>query len=148
MSKKVRVKPGKGQSMMGFIVGILFCLIGVFVVIPSAGLFGVFWTLMALIITITNAMNAFTDKGVATHEIVIDEGRQTEDRVADGTTADISSNIISDMSGTASDRSEAVAKGIKGNIELRLQVAEDLYKAGTITKEEYEAKRREILDEL
>ena len=70
MSKKVRVKPGKGQSMMGFIVGILFCLIGVFVVIPSAGLFGVFWTLMALIITITNAVNAFTDKGVATHEIV------------------------------------------------------------------------------
>ena len=77
MSKKVRVKPGKGQSMMGFIVGILFCLIGVFVVIPSAGLFGVFWTLMALIITITNAMNAFTDKGVTSHEIIIDDGEES-----------------------------------------------------------------------
>ena len=73
MSKKVRVKPGKGQSMMGFIVGILFCLIGAFAVIPAAGIFGVFWTLMALIITITNGINAFTDKGVASHEIVIDE---------------------------------------------------------------------------
>ena len=145
MSKKVRVKPGKGQSMMGFIVGILFCLIGVFVVIPSAGLFGIFWTLMALIITITNAMNAFTDKGVATHEIVIDDGKQEEGKIGDSTIAD----IPSDMSDSASNnRSEAAIKGIKGNIELRLQVAEDLYKAGTITKEEYETKRREILDEL
>ena len=145
MSKKVRIKPGKGQSMMGFIVGILFCLIGVFVVIPSAGLFGIFWTLMALIITITNAMNAFTDKGVATHEIVIDDGKQAEGRADERIMAD----MPSDMSGTASNnRSEAAIKGIKGNIELRLQVAEDLYKAGTITKEEYETKRREILDEL
>ena len=145
MSKKVRIKPGKGQSMMGFIVGILFCLIGVFVVIPSAGLFGIFWTLMALIITITNAMNAFTDKGVTSHEIVIDDGRQAERKTAESTIAD----IPSDMSDSASNnRSEAAIKGIKGNIELRLQVAEDLYKAGTITKEEYETKRREILDEL
>ena len=145
MSKKVRVKPGKGQSMMGFIVGILFCLIGVFVVIPSAGLFGIFWTLMALIITITNAMNAFTDKGVATHEIVIDDGKQAEGRADERIMAD----MPSDMSDSASNnRSEAAIKGIKGNIELRLQVAEDLYKAGTITKEEYETKRREILDEL
>ena len=145
MSKKVRIKPGKGQSMMGFIVGILFCLIGVFVVIPSAGLFGIFWTLMALIITITNAMNAFTDKGVATHEIVIDDGKQAEGRADERIMAD----MPSDMSDSASNnRSEAAIKGIKGNIELRLQVAEDLYKAGTITKEEYETKRREILDEL
>ena len=144
MSKKVRVKPGKGQSMMGFIVGILFCLIGVFVVIPSAGIFGVFWTLMALIITITNAMNAFTDKGVATHEIVIDDGKQAEGRTDERIMAD----TPSDMSGTASDKTEAALKGLKGNIELRLQVAEDLYKAGTITNEEYETKRREILEEL
>ena len=145
MSKKVRIKPGKGQSMMGFIVGILFCLIGVFVVIPSAGLCGIFWTLMALIITITNGMNAFTDKGVASHEIEIDDGRQEEGKIGDSAIADIPSDISDSAS---NNRSEAAIKGIKGNIELRLQVAEDLYKAGTITKEEYETKRREILDEL
>ena len=144
MSKKVRIKPGKSQSMMGFIVGILFCLIGVFVVIPSAGLFGIFWTLMALIITITNGMNAFTDKGVTSHEIEIDEERHMERGTGNGSITD----LRSDISDTASDRSEAAIKGIKGNIGLRLQVAEDLYKAGTITKEEYETKRREILDEL
>ena len=132
MSKKVRIKPGKGQSMMGFIVGILFCLIGVFVVIPSVGLFGIFWTLMALIITITNGMNAFTDKGVASHEIEIDEERQIERRTENSSITDMSS----DISDTASGRSEAI-KGIKGNIELRLQVAEDLYKAGTIRKESH-----------
>ena len=136
MSKKVRIKPGKGQSMMGFIVGILFCLIGVFMVIPSAGLFGVFWTLMAFIITITNGMNAFTDKGVASHEIVIDERPDTNK-----TNCSMGADMPSDMSDTA-------LKGLKGNIELRLQVAEDLYNAGTITKDEYEEKRREILNDL
>ncbi len=144
MSKKVRVKPGKTQSMMGFIVGILFCLIGAFAVIPAAGIFGVFWTLMALIITITNGINAFTDKGVASHEIVIDEEKQAESQSHQGGIA----GMPSDMSNTVSDMSDTAIKSLKGNIELRLQVAEDLYKAGTITKEEYEAKRREILDEL
>lgn len=144
MSKKVRVKPGKTQSMMGFIAGILFCLIGVFLVIPSAGIFGVFWTLMALIITITNGINAFTDKGVASHEIVIDDERQEHDKAQDGSIA----GIPSDMPYASSDISDTAINSLKGNIELRLQVAEDLYKAGTITREEYESKRREILDEL
>ena len=41
MSKRIRVKPGKTQSMAGFAAGIVFCLLGVLVVIPMAGLFGV-----------------------------------------------------------------------------------------------------------
>ena len=36
----------------------------------------------------------------------------------------------------------------KENMELRFQAAEDLYKKGVITREEYEAKRREILKDL
>ena len=99
---------------------------------------------MALIITITNAMNAFTDKGVASHEIVIDEERQMESKAQDSGIA----GVPLDMLDSVSDMSDTAIKSLKGNIELRLQVAEDLYKAGTITKEEYEAKRREILEEL
>ncbi len=30
MSKKIHVRPGKGQSKFGFAVGIIFCLIGLF----------------------------------------------------------------------------------------------------------------------
>ena len=44
MSKNIRVKPGKTQSAMGFAVGIVFCLIGLFLVIPQFGAFGIFWT--------------------------------------------------------------------------------------------------------
>ena len=136
MSKKVRIKPGKTQSMIGVIAGILFCLIGVFAVIPSAGLFGVFWTLMALVITVTNGINAFTDKGVASHEIVIDDDKHDVNKEGSAGT-DIASNT--DAAGM---------EELKENMELRFQAAEDLYKKGVITREEYEAKRREILKDL
>ena len=50
--KKIKVKPGKTQSKMGFIVGILFVILGVFVVIPTFGLFGLMraWPLMKLLL--------------------------------------------------------------------------------------------------
>lgn len=57
MKKKVRVKPSKGQSIVGFIIGICFCAIGAFVVIPLAGAFGIVWTLFAGLITVMNAIN-------------------------------------------------------------------------------------------
>lgn len=44
MSKKIKVRPGKTQSKAGFVVGIMFCLIGVFMFIPMAGPFGLLWT--------------------------------------------------------------------------------------------------------
>ena len=68
--KRIKVKPGRRQSMVGFFAGIVFCLIGLFVVIPGAGLFGVFWTLLAVVITVSNGMNTFSDKGPSSHEII------------------------------------------------------------------------------
>ncbi len=132
MSKRrIRVKPGKAQSMVGFFVGIVFCLIGVFAVIPAAGLFGIFWTVMAGIITASNGMNAFSDRGVASHEIVIeDEGKQEY-------------KVSSDQEPENPDAEE-----MKEEVERRLAIAKDLYQEGTITKEEYEEKRKEILKEL
>jgi len=38
----IRVKPSKPASLFGMMVGIVFVFIGLFVVIPSAGMFGVF----------------------------------------------------------------------------------------------------------
>ena len=78
MKRRVRMKPGKGQSAAGMAVGILFCLLGIFVVIPSFGVFGIFWTGMALIITIMNGINAFSDKGITSHEIYIDDGQEPD----------------------------------------------------------------------
>ena len=48
--KKYSVRPPKYQSLVGFIVGILFVLIGLVAVIPGAGAFGVLWTLIAAVI--------------------------------------------------------------------------------------------------
>lgn len=59
MRRNIKVKPGKTQSAMGFTVGIIFVGIGLFVVIPIFGPFGIFWTLIAVAITVTNGMNAF-----------------------------------------------------------------------------------------
>lgn len=118
MRRRVRVKPSKGQSMAGFLGGILFCFIGIVMVIPTFGLFGVIWTLFAVIITVTNGINAFSDKGIATHEIMIDE-----------------------------DYKQRNMKGVK-TLEERLNELQDLYNKGIITSEEYKEKRKEILEEI
>ncbi|HJA67300.1 MAG TPA: SHOCT domain-containing protein [Candidatus Mediterraneibacter cottocaccae] len=123
MSKNIRVKPGKTQSKAGMAAGVLFCLIGVFVVIPTFGMFGIIWTVFALIITIINGINAFSDRGVPSHEIIIEDGEDP---------------------GISEEKTE----NLKTDIEERLQAAKSLYESGTITEEEYEQKRREILGRL
>ncbi|MBP3701646.1 MAG: SHOCT domain-containing protein [Lachnospiraceae bacterium] len=117
MRRRVRVKPGKTQSMMGMVVGVIFCLIGLFIAIPIFGLFGVFWTAVAVAITVTNGINAFSEKGVPTHEIYVDEyedGYEMEDQ----------------------------------SVKERLETAKKLYEEGIITKEEYEEKRRQLINEI
>lgn len=85
--KNIRVKPGKAQSAMGFAVGILFVIIGLFVATPTFGLFGLIWTGVALAITVVNGLNAFGKKGVPTMEIYSEEdggdetGRAPEERL-------------------------------------------------------------------
>ena len=62
MKKQVRVRPGKGQSAVGAVVGAVFVLLGIFMVIPAFGPFGIFWTLIAAVIT---AVNLPVDGGCA-----------------------------------------------------------------------------------
>ena len=117
--KKIKVKPGKTESKIGFIVGIVFVLIGCFVAIPQAGLFGVFWTAMAGLITYTNYKNAFTDEGMASHEIILEDG------------------------GDVTSYSESGE-----DIEAKLVKLSSLYEQRLITKEEYDEKRKELLDKF
>lgn len=81
MSKKrVKVKPGKTQSKVGFAVGLIFVLIGLVVVIPTFGPFGILWTAVAAFIAYSHYKNGFTEEGFATHEIVIDDAEdESED---------------------------------------------------------------------
>ena len=117
--KKIKVKPGKTQSKMGFAVGILFVIVGIFLVIPTFGLFGIIWTGIAAMIAFMNYKNGFSDEGVATHEIIIDDGMEIP-RVYDA----------------------------EEDIEAKLVKLNSLYEQRLITKEEYDAKRKEVLDEF
>ena len=117
--KRIKVKPGKTQSKMGFIVGILFVVLGIFVVIPTFGLFGLIWTGVAAMIAFTKYKNGFSDEGVATHEIVIEDGMEMTDTYDNGE-----------------------------DIEAKLIKLNSLYEQRLITKEEYDEKRKKLLEEF
>ena len=70
--KRVTYRPGKTAGAFGVIWGSIFILIGVFVVIPTFGPFGILWTLMAVGITAYNGYCAF-GKGYVGPEISIED---------------------------------------------------------------------------
>ena len=135
MSKKIKVRPGKTQSKAGFIVGIAFCLIGVFVAIPMAGLFGVLWTGVAVWITYSHYRNGFTDKPVSNRVIEIED---------DGNSATVRTGVFDDFRTSYDVSMETDSEDIEG----RLRKLQNLYQQGLITAEEYEKKKQEILDRL
>ncbi len=120
MSKKIYVKPSKSQSKFAFFVGIGFCLIGLFVVIPMFKLFGVVWTLIAGWITYTAWQGGFTDNDVPTRVIEIEDTNDTIQNY----------------------------KNSSFNVEERLKSVQNLYEQRLITKEEYDQKKQEILKDL
>ena len=122
--KKVKVKPGKAQSKIGFIVGLIFVGIGIFMVIPTFGPFGLLWTAIAAFIAYSHYKNGFTDEGFPTHEIIIDED---------------------ELSGMMNEAGQKDLAGGSSDIEERLRTLASLYDQGLITGEEYEVKRKEIL---
>ena len=125
--RRVRVKPGRAQSAMGFFVGIVFVLIGLFTVIPSFGLFGLLWTGLAAVIAVVNGLNAFGKKGVPTMEIYAEE----EDEAP---------------SPAREDHDHIPSTAL--TTQERLEQLQTLKEAGLLTDEEYRNKREEILKGL
>lgn len=70
--KRVTYRPSKTGSVFSGIVGCIFVAIGVFLVIPAAGAFGILWTLIAVGITGVNFYQAF-GKGYVGPEIHIED---------------------------------------------------------------------------
>ena len=112
--KRMRYQPSKSQSIFSGIVGIIFCLIGLFFVVPTFGLFGLFWTAIAVFMTVRSFAMA---KGKA----------------------DMGSYVIEDENGGEKNGKTA---------EERLTELQSLYDRRLISTEEYEQKRKEILEEL
>lgn len=118
--RRVTYRPNKGQSVFGGIVGLIFVGIGLFVVIPTFGPFGILWTLIAAASTGMSFYQAFGKKYVGP-EIRVEE----EDPSPAGPPAEESLPA-----------------------QKRLEQLESLLESGLITQEEYQAKRAEILKEL
>ena len=139
MAKKIHVRPGKGQSKFGFVVGIVFCLIGLFVVVPTFGLFGLLWTAVAGFITFVHYRNGFTDKQIDSHVIEIDE---------DGEDVTVTSHAGFGGRTYTVERTDRTEKQEKECVEERLKKLTELYVQSLITRDEYEQKKKEILNDL
>ena len=126
--RRVRVKPGKAQSTVSFVVGLAFVLVGLVMVVPTFGPFGLLWTGMAVVITVINGLNAFGKKGVPTMEIYSEED---DDEVPSPARED-----HDHIPSTALTPQE------------RLEQLKTLKEAGLLTDEEYRKKREEILSGL
>lgn len=70
--RRVTYRPSKAQGAFGMVWGGVFILIGLFVVIPTFGPFGILWTLAAIGITAMNGYQAFGTKYTGP-EITIEE---------------------------------------------------------------------------
>ena len=116
--RRVTYRPSRAQAGFTTVVGVIFVLIGVFVAIPQAGAIGVLWTLIAVGITAYSGYMAFGKKYIGPEINIEDEGAPNP------------------------------APEAPSDAETRLTQLAALHAKGLITDEEYEEKRREILDEI
>ena len=130
--RRVTYRPSKAQGAFGMVWGGVFILIGLFVVIPAVGPFGILWTLAAVAITAMNGYQAFgkTYKGP---EITIEEDSA---QTPDGNPSSPAPEVHDHIPSPALDAKQ------------RLEQLESLKQAGLITQSEYDQKRREILERL
>ena len=116
--KRITYRPSKGQGVFGLIFGGIFVLIGLFFVIPVFGLFGILWTAIAVGITAYQGYVAFGTSYKGPEIHIEDEDEPSSPA--------------------------PVGQGV----EARLAQLQSLYDQGLITREEYDQKRKEILEDL
>lgn len=74
MRRRVTYRPSKAQSILGGVVGAIFVLLGLVMVIPMAGPFGLLWTAVAAAIAATNFYHAFGKGYIGPNIEISDEG--------------------------------------------------------------------------
>ena len=131
--RRVHVQPSKPAMILSLCVGIVFVLVGIFIAIPTFGLFGIFWTFVAVFITIGNVAPLFGKKGHARQIIIEDEYEDLTD----------SSDPLDPLRQVRYPDASYVS-----DTEQRLQELQNLYNKGLITRDEYDEKRTEIIAKL
>ena len=129
--RRVTYRPSKAQGAFGVAVGAIFVVIGLVMVIPVFGLFGVLWTLVAVGITAMNAYQAF-GKNYTGPQITIEEDEEPR------------RGASSSPAPQTHDHIPSTSLDVKG----RLEQLKDLKEAGLLSQEEYDKKRQEILKGL
>ena len=81
--RRVTYRPSRAQAGIGLAGGALFVVLGVTVVIPNFGVFGIIWTLFALGITIYNGYMAFGKKYIGSEINIEDESAAPEQGAED-----------------------------------------------------------------
>ncbi|MGO5023590.1 SHOCT domain-containing protein [Lawsonibacter sp. LCP25S3_G6] len=130
--RRVTYRPSKAQGAFGMVWGGVFILIGLFVVIPTFGPFGILWTLAAIGITAMNGYQAFGTKYTGPEITIEEDNTQMPQEHPSSPAPQTHDHIPS----TALDAKQ------------RLEQLESLKQAGLITQSEYDQKRREILEKL
>ena len=118
------------MSLPFLVVSILFVIIGVVEIIPTFGLFGIVWTVMALCFACVGIANMVRKNGPA-------------HRVGYDVETDLERSIVGMM-----EDADAAGEAKPGETEVRLAELRRLYDNRLITQEEYDEKRKEILERL
>lgn len=71
--KKVIVKPSKPIAFVGFVGGLALSIFGILYAVPNLGVFGIVWTILAVLMTLYYAINLFTKKGISLCKMEVDE---------------------------------------------------------------------------
>ena len=119
MRRNIHYKPSKGASILGGIVGCAMGIFGLFAIPDMGALIG-FKAIWCLMAFGIGIYNFLLAAGVVKYN----GGYEITDETEDG------------------------AKGGKSDAEVRLEELQTLYDRRLITEEEYQQKRRKILDEL
>jgi hypothetical protein len=69
---RIGVKPGKAVSVVGTVIGILFFVLGLTVIVPTFGVFGLVWTVAAGAIAAFYAYNLFSQTGASDYQVDVD----------------------------------------------------------------------------
>ena len=77
-SRRVTYRPSKASGAISTVAGAVMCLIGIIIVIPSFGLFGILWTALAIAITVFNAYRAFGKKNIGPEIYIEDDSAQPQ----------------------------------------------------------------------
>jgi len=122
------------RRMMGVVhavFGIVFVLAAVTVIIPNAGFFGLPFLAAGLFFAV-NGIRMAVSKNEMAHRVAYDVEQGMEQSIV----------------GIMEDAPEEEESTAVGSTERRLQELKDLYEKDLINRDEYEAKRKDILEDL